>query len=253
MTDIRPESAPTPETGVPAPDPGDTKEAPRRASRLRRNPLVRIAAVVAGLALGWGAFQVAQNLWAARNDNTPISASSHAPSGALTVSGHGVTLAFPSGWVNVPTTPNELARFMRARAAKYPHIRAALKNQLANPQALHSMAMLVFRVNGSGAVTGSTDVVVVADTTPPRQLLPQLNGAVAQFGGTHEHEALTTFGKYPGVLVTYRLPTQAGQPAEYGVQAYVHGPASTPIITMTTTGVGATATLRQIADTIKFS
>lgn len=49
---------------------------------------------------------MAANLWASRHDNTPISSSAHAPSGALTVSGHRVTLTFPAGWVNVPTIPN---------------------------------------------------------------------------------------------------------------------------------------------------
>jgi hypothetical protein len=254
MTDISPESATTPEARVPAPDPSDAQEAPRRASRLRRNPLLRIAAAVAGIALGWGAFQVAHNLWAARNDNTPISSSSHAHSGALTVSGHGVTLTFTTGWVNVPTTPDRLAQFLGAYASKLPHLRAALKNQLGNPQALRNMAMLVYRVNTSGAITGNTNVVVVAVTTPPRQLLPQLKGPIAQLGATHEHESLTTFGKYPAVLVTYTLPSHAGQPAKYGAQAYVHGPASTPIITVTTFGAAdTTAALRQIADSIKFS
>src|SRR6516162_2048558 len=148
MTDISPESTATPEAGIPAPDPGGAPEAPRRASRPTRNPLLRVAAAVAGLALSWGTFQVAHNLWASRHDNTPISSSSHAPSGALTVSGHGVTLTFPAGWVNVPTTPNEYARFLQANLGKFPHLRAALKNQLENIQNLRNMAMLVYRVNG---------------------------------------------------------------------------------------------------------
>jgi hypothetical protein len=54
-------------------------------------------------------------------------------------------------------------------------------------------------------------------------------------------------------LVTCTLPAQAGRPAEHGAQAYVHGPASTPVITVTTLGAAdAAATLRQIAGTIKF-
>jgi hypothetical protein len=254
MTDIGPASAATPETGIPVPDPGGAPEAPRRASRARRNPLLRAAAAVAGLALGWGAFHVAQNLWASRHDNTPISSSSQAPSGGLSVSGHGVTLTFSADWVNVPTSPNEFAQFLRANAAKFPHLRAALRNQLENMQNLRNMAMLVYRLNGTGAVTGNTTVIVVPATTPPSQLMPQLNGAVAQFGGTHQHDSLTTFGKYAAVLVTYTLPTQARKPTEYGAQAYVHGPASTPVITVTTlNAANTTATLRQIADTIKFS
>ena len=55
-------------------------------------------------------------------------------------------------------------------------------------------------------------------------------------------------------MVTYTLPHLAGTPAEYGAQAYLHGPANTPLITVTTPNAAdAAASLRQIADTIKFS
>jgi len=253
MTDVSPGPASPPPTDNPAPDPGGASEVPRRTSRLGKHPLVRVAAAVAGLALGWGAFHVAQNLWASRHDNTPISSSSPAPSGALTVSGHGVTLTFPAGWVNVPTTPNEYARFLQANAAKFPQLRAALKHQLANMQNVRNMAMLAYRVSPGGAVTGNTNVQVILATTPPRQIMPQLEGGAAQFGATHQRDSLTTFGRYAAVLVTYTIPGSAGKPAEYGAQAYVHGPASTPIITVTTLhAADATATLRQITDTIKF-
>lgn len=174
----------------------------------------------------------------------------------LTVSAHGVTLTFPAGWVNVPTTPNKLVQFFRARTANFPHLSAGVgvKTQLSNVQELRAMTMLVYRVNTKGMITGSTDVLVVPDTTPPSQLRPQLNGAVAQIGGTREQESLTTFGGYSAVLVTYTLPGRAGQPAQYGGQAYIHGAASTPVITVTTrSAAGAIATLRQIADTIKLT
>jgi hypothetical protein len=254
MADISPEPESTPQANVSIPDPGDAPQAPRRASRLRRNPLVRVAAVLIGIALGWGVFRVADNLWAGRHDNTPISRSSQEPSGALTVSAHGVTLTFPAGWVNVPTTPNKLAQFYRANSAKFPRLSAALKTELSNVQELRKMAMLVYRVETNGMISGTTDVLIVPDTTPPSQLMPLLNGAVAQFGGTDEQESLTTFGRYSAVLVTYTVPGQAGQPARYGAQAYIHGPASTPIITVTTlSAADATTTLRQIASTIKLS
>jgi hypothetical protein len=253
MTDISPESPPAPSAGIAAPDPGTAPGAPRRASRLRKHPLLRVAAAVAGLALGWGAVQATHSLWASRHDNTPISSSAQAPSGALTVSGHGVTLTFPAGWVNVPTTPNKLAQFLQAKAAEFPHLRAALKDQLENIQNLRNVAMLAYRVNPGGTVTGNTNVAVAPATTPPSQLMPQIAGAAARFGATHQRDSLTTFGKYAAVLVTYTLPHLAGKPVEYGAQAYVHGPASTPVITVTTlNGADAAATLRQITDTIKF-
>jgi len=255
MTDLSPDPAAPPPADIPVADPDEAQPPLWRASRARRNPLLRVAAAVTGLALGWGAFHVAQNLWASRHDNTPISSSSPAPSGALTVSGHGITLTFPAGWINVPTTPDKYAQFLQANvAARFPQLRAALKNQLATMQNVRNMAMLVYHVSPGGAVTGNTNVQVVPATTPPRQIMPQLEGATAQFGATHQHDSLTTFGNYAAVLVTYTLPGRAGKPAEYGAQAYVHGPASTPIITVTTLhAADATATLRQITDTINFS
>jgi hypothetical protein len=254
MTDVSPEPAAPPKADIAAPNPGAGSRAPRRASQLRKHPLLRVIAAVAGLALGWGAFQVAHNLWASRHDNTPVSSSVHAPSGALAVTGHGVTLTFPAGWVNVPTTPNQFAQFLRANAAKFPHLRAALRSQLDNIQNLRELAMVVYRLNARGTVTGNANVQVVPDTTPPSQLIPRLKGAAAQFGATHQHDSLATFGNYAAVLVTYTLPGQAGKPAEYGAQAYLHGPASTPVITVTTLNAAdAAATLRQIAGTIKFS
>lgn len=254
MTDISPEPPPAPAAGLAAPDPGSAPGAPRRASRVRKHPLVRAAAAVAGLALGWGAVQAAHNLWASRPGNTPISTSAHVPSGALTVSGHGVTLTFPTGWVNVPTTPDKIAQFLQANAAKLPHLRAALTSQFDNMQNLRQMAMLVYRLNARGTVSGNTNVVVIPATTPPSQVMPHLTGLTARFGGTHQHDCLAAFGNYAAVLVTYTLPARAGKPAQYGAQAYLHGPASTPVITVTTLHAANTAaTLRQIADTIKFS
>ena len=79
-------------------------------------------------------------------------------------------------------------------------------------------------------------------------------GLAAQFGATGVRHSLTTFSRYPAVLVTYRLPPLLGKPAEYGAEAFVHGPFSTPLITVTTTNAkDAKAIMRQIAGTITFS
>jgi hypothetical protein len=254
MTDIRPEAAAPPEADVPAAGASDAQEAPSRARRLMRNPLLRIVAIAVGFALGWGAFQLAQNLWAGRNDNTPIAASSQAPSGAVTVSGHGVTLTFPHSWVNVPTTPNELATFLQAYAGRLPHLSATLKSELGNLQDLRSLAMYVVRVGPGGTITGNTNVGVAPGTIPPGQLMPQIQGTLAQLGATHVQASLATFGPHPAVLVTYTLPSHAGLPTRCGAQAYIGGYANTPVITVTTLGTAdAATTLRQIARTITFS
>ena len=254
MADISREPAATPQADLPPPGQPGAHDPGRRASRAMRHPLVRVAAAVVGLALGWGAFQAGHNLWASRNDNTPVSSSSQAPSGALRVSGHGVTLTFPRGWINVPTTPNEFAKFLRVEAAKFPRLKTALKSQLGNMRYIRRLAMFVYRISSSGAVTANTNVLVLPTTIPPRQLMPQVKGAVARFGGTHQRDSLTAFGKYAAVLITYEVPSHAGIPAKYGAQAYIRGPASTPLITVTTTKAGAAAALlRQIADTITFS
>ena len=177
MNEIDPDLGSAPDTGSP-PRPSAARKPPSVASRVLRTPLGRIASVIIGVAVGWGAVHVAENAWTSRHDNSPISASSLAPSGELTVSGHGVTLVFPPGWINVPTTPNELVKFLQDQTARLPSLRAALRNVVGNMQAVRNTAMLVYRVNASGKITGSTNLQVVPDTTPPSQLMPHLKGAV---------------------------------------------------------------------------
>jgi hypothetical protein len=252
MTDISPEAAP-PQANNTRPEPPFSQGPHGRAGRALSHPLVRVTATVVGLALGWGVFHAAHTLWASRNDNTPVSSSTHAPSGALRVSGRGVTLTFPRGWVNVPTTPNELEKFLKAEAGKFPHLRAALKSQLQNMQNVRRFAMLVYRISPAGAITANTNVLVLPGTLPARRLMAQVKGTLARFGATHQRDSLTAFGKYAGVVVTYMVPRLKGRPAEYGAQAYIHGPASTTIITVTSVTAGDAADiLRQIADTITF-
>ncbi len=242
-----------PPAGPPYTGPGAPGQPPRGTSRALKNPLVRVAIAVAAIALGWGAVHVATGLWAGRHDNTPVASASRGPSHALRVSGRGVTLTFPRGWVNVPTTPNQFAKFLHETASKLPHLRAAAKAELENRQEIRNLAMLVYRVNRGGIITGSTNVLVEPATIPLREILPHVKGAVSSFGATHVHSSVTTVGKYAAVVVTYTAPHLAGRPAEYGAQAYVHGPSSTPIITVTTTTArSAVALLRQIAGTIVF-
>ncbi len=113
---------------------------------------------------------------------------------------------------------------------------------------------VVTRVSPGGTITGTVVVVVASDAIAPRQLLPHLKGLIARLGGTRQQDSLTTFGNYPAALITYQVPGYAGSPAKYGAQAYVHGPASTPVITLyALNAADAAATLRQIADTVKFS
>ncbi len=257
MTDISPESAAPQGADSTVPGPLSAPRAPRRASLVMRNPLVRIASAVIGVALGWGAVQAGQHLWAGRNDNTPISSSSHAPSGALRVTGHGVTLTFPHDWVNVPTTPAHLAQFMRANAAKFHHLRAAIKSELENVQNMRDTAALVYRFNSGGTFTGSLFETVVPAAVSLNQMLHHLNAIAAQLtqiGGTIQHKSVTSFGSYQALLVTYTLPGQAKGQLQYCAVAFVEGPASTPIITVKTlSAADSIATLRKIADTIRFS
>src|SRR5215469_15163844 len=135
-----------------APSPDGVRPAPGGFARARRNPVVRVAAALVGLALGWGLAHTAINLWDSRHDNTPVSSSLHAPSGALRVSGGGITLTFPAGWLNVPTTPNQMAKVLRKYVAKYPHLRASLKSEFENMQAVRNLAMLAYRFNHDGGI-----------------------------------------------------------------------------------------------------
>ena len=125
MTDTNPESPPAPTAGIAAPDPGTAPEAPRRVSRLRRHPLLRVAGRRRRARPGAGSLPGRAQPVGQPPRQHPISSFSHASSGAISVIGHGLILSFPAGWVNVPTTPDKFTQFLHASAAKFPDLRAA--------------------------------------------------------------------------------------------------------------------------------
>jgi hypothetical protein len=212
-----------------------------------------ITSIVA-VALGSGIYFVAHNLWTGRNDNKPISTSSQTNSGGITVSGHGISMSFPSGWINVPTTPDAFSQFLRTHLDKLPKIKSALESQITSPQVLRKLSMLVYDVKPDGTQAANLDAIVEPGTVPPSTIISQLKAANGpeQFGATDVQYSTTTYGQYQAALITYTL--QAGTVTLHGAQAYLSGPGETAIVTVTSPTVAtSTAKLRQVVVTIKFN
>ena len=271
MTDSGSEPQPTPEPFFSPPDPGlaqpvpqhgpswapDTGQpqpVPEQRALSFRNPYVRLVSAVVAIVAGVGIYVLAHNLWTGRNDNRPVSTSAQTRSGGITVTGHGITMSFPSGWINVPMTPDGFANFLRTSLSKLPHIKSALQSEISNPQQLRRLAMLVYDVKPDGTQAANLDAIVEPGTLPPGQMIEQLKAANGpqQFGATDVQYSTTTYGQYQAALITYTL--QARGITLHGAQAYLSGPGETAIVTVTSPAVAtSTAKLRQIIVTIKFN
>jgi hypothetical protein len=232
-------------------DPAAIQSVPQ-PSRRRRGPLLGFIVGVVVVALGVGGYLIANSL-SSRN-NKPVATSSLGKSGGITVSGRGIQMTFPAGWVNVPTSPNQFQQFIKDIESRYPHISSALKNYINDPQILSTFAMLVYNDNSQGDVTENLDALVGPGTLPPSQMMAQLKSstAISSLGATNVHMTVTTFGQYSGVLVTYTIQA-AGVTAE-GAQAYLDGPQNLVVTTVTSANSATSVRdLRKIVDTIKFT
>jgi len=223
----------------------------QRPSRRLRGPLIGFLAGAVAVALAVGGYAIASNI--SNSGNKPISTSVQAKSSGITVSGHGIELAFPAGWQNVPTSPNQLRQFINDFTAKYHHVPAQLQSEVDNAQNLSSFAMLVFHFNAQGGVTENLNAIVEPGEIPPSAMISELKSGQgpAEFGATHVQYSATKFGIYPGVLVTYSL--QADGVTLYGAQSYLDGPSKVVITTVTSQAAATSETdLKKIVDTIKF-
>ena len=224
----------------------------QRPPRRLRGPVLGFIAGAVVVALGVGGYAIARAV--SNSNNRPVATSTHARSGGISVSGRGITMTFPPGWVNAPTTPNDFEQFIKDFEAKYGHVPAALQSEMSNPQLLHSFAMLVYRFGANGTIAENLDALVTSAVATPSQMMAQLKSGLgpAQFGATDIHDSVTSFGAYPALLVTYVLSTQGK--TLYGAQAYVDGPSSMAVVTVTSPAPGSSESdLKRITDTIRFS
>jgi len=246
-----------PATAFQAPDTAGIQATAPGPVRRIRGPLIGFIAGAVAVALGLGGYFIAQNMSASRN-STPVATSSQVKSGGITVTGHGVTMSFPAGWVNVPTSPNQIRQFVKNFEAAHGHIPAALRaalQALANdPQTAASFAMVVYKPGGSGSFVENLDAAVGPPGPPPGEMLADLKSGQgpAQFGGTDVHYTVTKFGQYSGVLATYTISAQGV--TVYGAQSYLDGPTNTVVTTVTSQNAATTdADLRRIVDTLRFT
>jgi hypothetical protein len=220
-----------------------------------RKPFAQPVAYVASFLLASAMITGAVHLWDARHDNSVVSSTSHERSGALVVSGQGVTLTFPpgEGWLNVPVTPNQMARFLSAEEKKFPWLRSQLsQSQMSLIQLTRNEAMLVYRIQAD-VLTATCNVSVAAGTTSPGELVSLLREHLADISALHPHVTPLDFGGRQGALVTGQI-AMTGEPTRYEAIAEVTGGPETPVITVTTLSpANSLATLRQVLPTLTIS
>lgn len=237
-----------PGTGYPGP-----YATPQPPPRRSRGPLIGFIVGVVVVALGAGGYAIAHTLSTSGN-NKPIATSTRAVAGGTSISGHGITLTFPKGWDNVPTSPNDFEHFIKVFESKYGHVPAALQSEMSNPQLLHSFAMLVYKFGSNGSVAENLNALVTPAVATPSQMMTQLKSGQgpAQFGARNIQYRITNFATHPSLLVTYTVSTQGRSFS--GAQAYVDGPASMAVVTVTSSSPATSENdLKQIVGTIKFS
>lgn len=218
-----------------------------------RGPVIGFVAGALAVVLAGGGYLIDHAITANQN-NTPIATSSHAKSGGITVAGHGIQMRFPAGWENVPTSPNQLRQFIKNLEAQHRQLPAAVQSDINNAQFVSSVAMLVFRSAGQGAFRENLNAIVEPGQATASEMLAQLKAGQgpAQFGATDVQYSVTTFGQYPGVLVTYALDVQGV--TVYGAQSYLIGPQDVVITTVTSQAAATSASdLKKIVDTIRFT
>jgi hypothetical protein len=225
------------------------------ARRLVRHRFAWLVAFVAAFVLVGVLFSVTDHLWQSRNDNAAIASSSRRPSGALVVSGKGITLTFPAGqgWLNVPVTPNQLARFLKTQEKRLPWLASQLsQSQQSLIELARNEAMLVYRIKASTLIASCDVTIVTGSEPPPAQLASALRSRYSALANLHARISLLNFGGRPGVLMTYEI--SEGQTTDYEAAAYVTGGNQTPIVTVTTLSPASSlATLRQLLPTLTFS
>jgi hypothetical protein len=251
--DPGPWSEGTSAASLPSAVPTDNEPVPERTARRLSGPVIGFVAGAVVVAVGFGGWLIAHTL-SVSTKTTPVATSSHAKAGGITVTGNGITMRFPVGWVNVPTSPAQFQQFVKIFESEHRALPAALQAEANDPQLLSSFAMLVFRQAGPGDGPENLIAVVGPPGPAPTELLAELESGQgpAHFGATDLHYSLTKFGNYPGVLVTYQM-TPTGV-TEYGAQAYLESSANTVITTVISRDAATSeADLRQIVDTIRFT
>jgi hypothetical protein len=223
--------------------------------RLRRRRFAVPAAYALGFVLAVAVYAAVSNLWAGRHDNSVISSTSHKASGDLVVSGKGVTITFPAGqgWLNVPVTPNQLARFLSSEEQSMPWLRSAISaSQESSIQVTRDSAMLVYRVKAH-VLIATCNVSVVAGSAPVSQLVTHIRALLGRIRGAHDRVSPQEFGGHMGVLATLQL-VRPGQATIYEAMGYMQGATELAIVTVSTRSAASSlATLRQLAPVVAVS
>ncbi len=220
---------------------------PGPARRRGRFVAVVVAVFVLLVAGAAGAVALARH-----KQSTPVAAATHV-AGGTTVSARGVTVTLPAGWTNVPTSPEDFAKYLDKAGTTNP---AMAKQLTAQMRAASSQSLVMFAIKTSDAsaeFTTDADMGVVpgsgmdaADGIDPIER--QLKAA----GAENVTVVARSIAGHDAVFSTYDLRNVTSGLVVHGAQYTVLGPTEIAFLAVSTTGSDAAALAEQIASTITF-
>jgi hypothetical protein len=201
--------------------------APKKTARELPIVPILLAAMTFGLVLMMaGGFTITSNASADKTD-TALTARAVTSPGATTASNRGIQLTFGPQWVSVPTDKAELAGFVRAQSGRHPNIEKYVPKQ-----SISQLAAMGLWIDALGNLHASVTAVPITGETDPSVLQHQASAIAAKYEGVNVTSKLTTFNKYPSLLISFKIPATSSAPTQFVGIAMVHSGRTSAAITV---------------------
>jgi hypothetical protein len=205
--------------------------APKPARESRKFPLLTliVGAMVLGiLVMALGLYTVMSSASSDPAQNATNSRRSVVPGSDTTVTAKGITLTLGGQWFSVPTARDDMVNFLKTADATHPGVKS-----LINVDTMTSLAVLGFWMDSRGNLHALVNALPVTGQSDPAVLLKQAPKVVARYKGTEWTAKLTTFHKYPSLLIAFKIPGTPQAPVDQFVQiATVHSSRTSAAITV---------------------
>jgi hypothetical protein len=213
------------------PAPSVKVTAPKPEPERRKFPLLTliVGAIVLGvLVMVMGLYTVMSSASSDPSQSLTSSRRTVVPGADTTVTAKGITLTLGGQWFSVPTARADLVSFLKTADATHPGVKS-----LINVKTTTSLAMLGFWMDSRGNLHALVNALPISSKPSPATLLKQAPLVVKKYQGVEETFALTTFHKYPAVLITFKIPGTPQAPVDQYMQiAQVHSSRTSAAITV---------------------
>jgi len=164
-----------------------------------------------------------------------------------------VSVTLPPGWTNIPTSPDQFAKYLDSAAKDNPKLARQLTAQM---KAATSNALIMLAVRSSDASADfSTNVdlgVAPSDGATAAQGVDSLKSQLTAAGTENVVVSVQPIAGHDALLATYDVHIGATGMLVHSAAYAVIGPTQIAFLAVTTTGPDAAAAARQIAATITF-